>query len=147
MSPYLTVLVVLVHLSLLSFSSPSSLESRRIPIIRTPRRAIDRRDPDSTRLSAMPHNHTSYYTCPVIIGEGPGKKTFNLNFDTGSGDLWVFSTLMPTIQRGSHVLYDPDASTSSTNLKKTWDAKYGGGSLTSEAKGLAFTDTVNLGGP
>lgn len=39
------------------------------------------------------------YLCPVTVGT-PGK-TFHLNFDTGSADLWVGAASKPILLRGS----------------------------------------------
>ena len=84
-----------------------------------------------------------FYQSPVSIGEGPDSTTFILDLDTGSSDLWVFSTLLPSDQRGNHTLYDPTKSNSSVPLGKTWNITYLDGS---GANGFAFSDTVNLGG-
>ena len=85
----------------------------------------------------------AFYISPLTIGEGSQARKFNLQFDTGSPDLWVFSTLLPHGQRGDHVLYDPDKSNSSVPLHKTFNITYDDGS---GASGLVFEDTVNLGG-
>ena len=54
-----------------------------------------------------------FYLSPLTIGEGSQAKTFILDVDTGSPDLWVFSTLLSPDQRGIHNLYDPINSNSS----------------------------------
>lgn len=47
-------------------------------------------------------NDLAYYVNVTV-----GSTQMLLNFDTGSSDLWVFSTLLPAAQRGSHNLYKP----------------------------------------
>ena len=39
-------------------------------------------------LSTEDIQNDSMYLCPVTIGEGPQAITLNLDFDTGSSDLW-----------------------------------------------------------
>ncbi|KLU82260.1 aspergillopepsin-F [Magnaporthiopsis poae ATCC 64411] len=80
------------------------------------------------------------YLSPVNIGG----QTLNLDFDSGSSDLWVFSTLLArTTQRG-HVVYDPSKSTSFKMLQgASFQISYGDGS---QAAGLVGTDTVDIGG-
>lgn len=46
----------------------------------------------SGSVTATPEQYDSSYLCPVTVGG----KTLNLDFDTGSADLWVFSTLTPS---------------------------------------------------
>ena len=85
-----------------------------------------------------------YYKTPITIGEGTHAKTFTMQFDTGSPDLWVFSTLLLKDQRGHHVLYDPIESNSSIPMpRKTWNITYIDGS---GASGVVFSDTLNIGG-
>ena len=84
-----------------------------------------------------------FYQSQVTIGEGSDSRTFILDFDTGSADLWVFSTLLPSGQRGNHTLYNPAKSNTSVPLGKTWNITY---LDTSGASGLAFSDTLSLGG-
>src|SRR5437667_1771668 len=65
-----------------------------------------------------------FYQSPLIIGEGSHATTFVLDFDTGSSDLWVFSTLLPPNQRGIHNLYDPTKSNLSVPLGKSWNITF-----------------------
>ncbi|CAI7633267.1 Penicillopepsin-1 [Penicillium manginii] len=78
------------------------------------------------------------YLTPVSIGG----TTLNLDFDTGSADLWVFSTeLSSSLQKG-HSVYNPK--NSGTKLSgASWSISYGDGS---SASGDVYTDTVTVGG-
>ncbi|KAI3393926.1 hypothetical protein diail_3488 [Diaporthe ilicicola] len=80
------------------------------------------------------------YLSPVNIGG----QTLNLDFDSGSSDLWVFNTQLPGNSTAGHTLYDP---TKSKTLKmiqgSSFSISYGDGS---GAAGNVGTDTVNIGG-
>lgn len=67
-----------------------------------------------------------------------------LDFDTGSSDLWVFTSNTPTAQSRGHSLYSPTQSSSSSQLQGAqWQIMYGDGS---GASGTVFRDTVTIGG-
>lgn len=76
------------------------------------------------------------YLCPVTIGG----QTLNLDFDTGSADLWVFSTLLPASEQSGHTLYNPGAATLESG--QTWSITYGDGS---GASGTVYADKVVVG--
>jgi Eukaryotic aspartyl protease len=98
-------------------------------------------------VGAQDMQNDSLYLCPVQIGTPA--QTLLLDFDTGSSDLWVWSTELPASQqKGSagaqNVVFD--ASKSSTFKKtagSTWNISYGDGS---SASGDVGTDTVAIGG-
>ncbi|GFF60157.1 putative aspergillopepsin A-like aspartic endopeptidase AFUA_2G15950 [Aspergillus lentulus] len=85
------------------------------------------------------------YLAPVSIGTPP--QTVNLDFDTGSADLWVWSTNLPSATRSQHktgTIFDPSkSSTFKEQSGSTWKISYGDGS---SASGTVGTDTVSLGG-
>jgi len=87
------------------------------------------------------------YLVPLSIGTPA--QTFNLDFDTGSSDLWVWSTSLPksTQVAGSHTshnIFDPaKSSTWKASRGQTWQIMYGDGS---GASGTVGTDTVSIGG-
>ena len=99
---------------------------------------------------------TPEYLCPVDIGE----QTLNLDFDTGSTDLWVpllksqstynfifswvFLSQLSSASKEGHTVYDPSKSSAyKAKSGYTWDITCGDGSGTF---GTVSTDTVTVGG-
>ncbi|KAI9721283.1 MAG: hypothetical protein M1812_002445 [Candelaria pacifica] len=96
--------------------------------------------PDDGTVTASPEQFDVEYLCPVNIGG----QTLNLNFDTGSSDLWVFSSELATASQTGHSIYNPTRSSTFKRLSGyTWSIKYGDGS---GASGDVGTDTVKVGG-
>ncbi|KAI3392739.1 hypothetical protein diail_5253 [Diaporthe ilicicola] len=82
------------------------------------------------------------YISPVQIGTPA--QTLYLNFDSGSSDLWVFSTDTNSSQVMSQGLYYPANSTTSKLLAgSTFSIGYGDGS---GAAGIVYNDVVAVGG-
>jgi len=87
-----------------------------------------------------PTSNDKEYLTPVTIGG----QTLNLQVDTGSSDLWVFSPLLPTAEQRGHKIYDPSLSNTSKALANdTCEIIYGDGSQ--GASGGVCTDTVAVG--
>ncbi|KAF1936476.1 acid protease [Clathrospora elynae] len=91
-------------------------------------------------VAANPEQNAALFLSPVDVGG----QTLNLDFDSGSSDLWVFSTELDPQVIGKHAAFD--ASKSAT-FKKTagsqFKVNYGDGS---GASGIVGTDTVTIGG-
>ncbi|KAL3491726.1 aspartic protease pep1 [Aspergillus germanicus] len=78
------------------------------------------------------------YLTPVNVGG----TVLNLDFDTGSADLWVFSEELPSAQQSGHSVYHP--SDNATKLSGySWSISYGDGS---NARGDVYRDAVTIGG-
>ncbi|KAK0667165.1 aspartic peptidase domain-containing protein [Cercophora samala] len=93
-------------------------------------------------VTATPIPFDVEYLTPVDIGNPP--QTLPLCFDTGSSDLWVFSSNTPKSQQGGQKLFQIDNSTTAQKLQNhTWSIRYGDGSGSS---GEVYLDTVDVGG-
>lgn len=90
----------------------------------------------SGTVAATPESWDESYLCPVTVGSN----TLNLDFDTGSADLWVYSNLQPAAQQSGHDIY----TTNSAKLKSgySWSITYGDNS---SASGLVYADKVQVG--
>jgi aspergillopepsin I len=79
-----------------------------------------------------------------LVSTSVGGQDLNLDFDTGSADLWVFSSLLPSADKTGHNIYtSSDSSTYEALSGYTWDISYADGS---GASGTVGTDTVIIGG-
>ncbi|KAI5460219.1 aspartic peptidase domain-containing protein [Mariannaea sp. PMI_226] len=103
---------------------------------------------DKTRLrrnatgSAVnqPVDNDAEWLTPVQIGSPP--KTFQLDFDTGSSDLWVYSP-QAAAAGGQNQYVASESSTSKLLDNASFEIHYGDGSA---AAGHVVTDTVSIGG-
>ena len=97
---------------------------------------------DSGGADATPEKHDLEFLTPVSIGTPA--QVLNLDFDTGSSDLWVFSSETPESEVNGQTVYDPSKSSTAQKLDgATWEISYGDGSSSS---GDVYMDTVNVGG-
>ncbi|KAJ9131018.1 Secreted aspartic proteinase [Pleurostoma richardsiae] len=100
-----------------------------------------RQDTSGPWVQATPEAYDSEYNCEVMIGDPA--QVLNLNFDTGSSDLWVFSSELASDQSSGHNLYEPaDSETSEYLSGESWSISYGDGSTSS---GDVYADTVQIG--
>ncbi|RMZ82955.1 hypothetical protein DV737_g1754, partial [Chaetothyriales sp. CBS 132003] len=94
----------------------------------------------SGEATATPEEYDEEYLVSVSVGG----QDLNLDFDTGSADLWVFSSELSSSERSGHSYYTPSkSSTSSEESGETWSISYGDGS---GASGNVYADTVIVGG-
>jgi len=102
--------------------------------------------PSDDDVSALAENGTapavpgdeydSLYLSPVTLGS----TTVHLDFDTGSADLWAFSSLQPSAQLSGHDYYKADSSKQIQGA--SWRISYGDGS---GAAGKVYADKVTVG--
>jgi hypothetical protein len=91
-------------------------------------------------VAATPEKGDSEYLAPINIGG----QTMNMDFDSGSSDLWVFSTQLATASQTGHQNFDATKSKTFAVMQgASWSISYGDGS---GAAGTVGTDTVNIGG-
>ncbi|KAK6008221.1 hypothetical protein QM012_000124 [Aureobasidium pullulans] len=91
----------------------------------------------SGSVANSPEPSDVMYLCPVNVGG----TTLNLDFDTGSSDLWVYSNLQPAAQRSGHSYYT--ANNAKVMSGSSFNIVYGDGS---GASGKVYADKVVVGG-
>ncbi|KAG9234102.1 putative endothiapepsin [Amylocarpus encephaloides] len=88
---------------------------------------------------AMPYEGVEYLVSTTVGGQ-----KLNLDFDTGSADLWVFSSGLSAASKKGHNVYNSASSSTYKALSGyTWSIQYADGS---GASGTVGTDTVTIGG-
>ncbi|OHE90797.1 eukaryotic aspartyl protease [Colletotrichum orchidophilum] len=96
--------------------------------------------PGTGLVTATPIRNDVEYVSPIKIG---GQEV-NVDFDSGSSDLWVFTSMLDTSSQTGHQLYDPTKSTNAKMLSgQQFSIRYGDGS---GAQGVVGTDVVDIGG-
>ncbi|KAI0153912.1 aspartic peptidase domain-containing protein [Pestalotiopsis sp. NC0098] len=127
--------------TLLKFGkTPSDDLLATIKAFKADRLAITKRTNGSAVTT--PEQSDIEYLTPVSIGTPA--QTLNLDFDSGSSDLWVFSSETQSSDVSGQSIYSPDDSSTSSLLSgEKWDISYGDGSTSS---GTVYTDVVAVGG-
>ncbi|KJZ76380.1 hypothetical protein HIM_04109 [Hirsutella minnesotensis 3608] len=88
-----------------------------------------------------PAKFDSEFAVPVEIGTPP--QTIPLNLDTGSADLWTFSSETYKGVIHGQTIYHPELSTTAKQQQQqSWQVKYGDGA---GASGIVYKDRVALG--
>ncbi|KAK3372947.1 aspartic-type endopeptidase-like protein, partial [Lasiosphaeria ovina] len=102
-----------------------------------------RRRGDTGSAAAIPIDEFDIaYVTPVTVGTPPQK--LNLDIDTGSSDLWVFSSHTPASQIRGQEIYTPSKSSTSQLLAgHSWSITYGDGSA---SRGNVYIDNFTVGG-
>jgi hypothetical protein len=103
-------------------------------------------DGKTGKVPAKDIENNAEYLATVAVGS-PAQK-LALDFDTGSADLWVWSTELPKNVRNhtsgnKHTVFDPHKSSTFKKTSGSWKIQYGDGS---GASGDVGTDNVNVGG-
>lgn len=84
--------------------------------------------------------YDSAYLAPVVMGSQ--KQTMNVVYDTGSSDLWVFTTECSVCSSKSNI-FNPSLSSTYIKGTKSFTITYGDGS---QAKGHTGSDYISIGG-
>lgn len=105
--------------------------------------AVSKITKQSGSVRTVPEPYHAEYLTPVSIGTPP--QVLHMDFDTGSSDFWMFSTLQPDNETSGHdAVFRPGKSSTYKNITgSTWKILYGDGS---GATGIAGTDRVKVGG-
>ncbi|EFX06615.1 aspartic proteinase [Grosmannia clavigera kw1407] len=92
-------------------------------------------------VAAINQSYDREYLSPVYLGT-PGQLCW-LDLDTGSADLWLFSSDTPSFYLDGQQIYHPEKSHTAIPVENvTWAITYGDGSY---AGGAVYRDTVSLG--
>ncbi|EGX88222.1 aspartic endopeptidase (AP1), putative [Cordyceps militaris CM01] len=105
-------------------------------------KTLDAAGTQTGEVTAEDQQNDSEYLCEVSIGTPPQKVL--LDFDTGSSDLWIFSTELSKATQKGHTIFNPSKSSTFKKLPgQTWQISYGDGS---SASGDCGSDNVTIGG-
>ncbi|KAH9968219.1 acid protease [Russula dissimulans] len=97
------------------------------------------RDTNTSSIPLTDANAQLWYGT-ITVGTPP--VTFTVDFDTGSSDLFLPSTSCGSTCSG-HTAYNPNASRTANDLRKTFSLAYGDGST---VNGEQYTDAISIAG-
>jgi aspergillopepsin I len=87
-------------------------------------------------VTTSPSNTGAQFVTQITVGDS----ALNVDFDTGSGVFWVFSTELPSNETVNHHIYDPRFS--GQNAGNQFNVSYGDNST---AIGVVYKDTITIG--
>lgn len=103
--------------------------------------ASTKRSTTEGSVSTTPEQYDTEYLASIQIGTPA--QTLPMDFDTGSSDLWVFSSDTPSSSISGQAIYSPGKSSTASKMDgSTWKISYGDGSSSS---GNVYTDLVTIG--
>lgn len=103
--------------------------------------ASTKRSTTEGSVSTSPEQYDTEYLANIQIGTPA--QTLPMDFDTGSSDLWVFSSDTPSSSISGQAIYSPGKSSTASKMDgSTWKISYGDGSSSS---GSVYTDLVTIG--
>lgn len=105
---------------------------------------LDARQMDSTEQQGPIMVEPKKSGLSFLVSTVVGNQTFDMIFDTGSADLWVYSNESSIYQSLEHPVYIP---TSSAELlpNYTWAIKYASNVGSDPVDGIVYTDVVKAG--